>query len=160
MRIGEMRIGSAARLALVALVITLPLTSRAQSQQSVAASEMRSVWDGVYTDEQARRGQPLYHDACSACHGDSLKGSGETPALAGNTFLSNWNGLPLGDLFERIRRTMPQDKPSRVNRQQKSDILAYLLSCNGFPVGKTELPHQTEFLNEIRFDATKPDPKK
>jgi S-disulfanyl-L-cysteine oxidoreductase SoxD len=155
-----MRNGSAARLALVVLVITLPLTSRAQSQQSVAASEMRSVWDGVYTDEQARRGQPLYHDACSVCHGDSLKGSGETPALAGNTFLSNWNGLPLGDLFERIRRTMPQDKPSRVNRQQKADILAYLLSCNEFPVGKTELPHQTEFLNEIRFDATKPDPKK
>jgi cytochrome c len=155
-----MRNGSAARLALVVLVITLPLTSRAQSQQSVAASDMRSVWDGVYTDEQALRGQPLYHDGCSACHGDSLKGSGETPALAGNTFLSNWNGLPLGDLFERIRRTMPQDKPSRVNRQQKSDILAYLLSCNGFPVGKTELPHQTEFLNEIRFDATKPDPKK
>ena len=155
-----MRNGSAARLALVVLVITLRLTSRAQSQQSVAASDMRSVWDGVYTDEQARRGQPLYHDSCSACHGDLLKGSGETPALAGNTFLSNWNGLPLGDLFERIRRTMPQDKPSRVNRQQKSDILAYLLSCNGFPVGKTELRHQTEFLNEIRFDATKPDPKK
>jgi cytochrome c len=155
-----MRNGSAARLTLVVLVITLPLTSRAQSQQSGAASEMRSVWDGVYTDEQAQRGLPLYRDACSACHGDSLKGSGETPALAGNTFLSNWNGLPLGDLFERIRRTMPQDKPSRVNRQQKADILAYLLSYNEFPVGKTELPHQTEFLNEIRFDATKPDPKK
>jgi len=123
-------------------------------------SDVPFRWIELSSDEQARRGQPLYHDACSACHGDSLKGSGETPALAGNTFLSNWNGLPLGDLFERIRRTMPQDKPSRVNRQQKSDILAYLLSCNGFPVGKTELPHQTEFLNEIRFDATKPDPKK
>jgi S-disulfanyl-L-cysteine oxidoreductase SoxD len=151
---------SAAWLALVVLVVTLPLTSPVQSQQSAAGSEVRSVWDGVYTDEQARRGQPLYHDACAACHGDSLKGSGETPALAGNTFLSNWNGLPLGELFERIRRTMPQDKPSRVNRQQKTDILAYLLSCNEFPAGKTELPHQTEFLNQIRFDATKPDPKK
>jgi len=155
-----MRNGSVAWLALAVLVIALSLTPPVQSQQAVAASEMRSVWDGVFTDEQARRGQTLYHDACSACHGESLKGSGETPALAGSTFLSNWNGLPLGDLFERIRRTMPQDKPTRVNRQQKTDILAYLLSCNGFPAGKTELPHQTEFLNEIRFDATKPDPKK
>ena len=119
-----MRNGSAARLSLVVVVITLAMTSRAQSQQSVAASEMRSVWDGVYTDEQARRGQPFYHDACSACHGDSLKGSGETPALVGNTFLSNWNGLPLSDLFERIRRTMQQDKPSRMNRQKKTYILA------------------------------------
>ena len=155
-----MRNVSAARLVLVVLVTALRLTSHAQSQQSGVASEMRSVWDGVYTDEQARRGEPLYHDACSLCHGDALKGSGETPALAGNTFLSNWNGLPLGDLFERIRRTMPQDKPSRVNRQQKTDILAYLLSRNKFPIGQTELPHQTEFLNEIRFEATKPDPKK
>ncbi|HEX3352168.1 MAG TPA: c-type cytochrome [Terriglobales bacterium] len=155
-----MKNGSAAQLALVVIVVTVSLTFPAHSQQSVAASEMRSVWDGVFTDEQARRGQMLYHDACSACHGESLKGSGETPALAGNTFLSNWNGLPLGDLFERIRRTMPQDKPTRVNRQQKTDILTYLLSCNGFPAGKTELPHQTEFLNEIRFDAAKPDPKK
>jgi len=74
--------------------------------------------------------------------------------------LSNWNGLSLGDLFERIRRTMPEDKPGRMTRQQKSDILAYLLSFNKFPAGKTELPHQTEFLNEIRFEATKPDSKK
>jgi mono/diheme cytochrome c family protein len=136
------------------------LALRVQAQQSGAASGSRSVWDGVYTEEQAQRGEPLYHDSCSACHGDTLKGSGETPALAGSAFLANWSGLPLGDLFERIRRTMPQDKPGRVTRQQKADILAYLLRFNKFPAGKTELPHQTEFLNEIRFEASKPDPKK
>ncbi len=133
---------------------------RSQAQQPEPPSPTRSVWDGVYTDEQAQRGEPLYREMCASCHGDTLKGSGETPALAGNTFLSDWNGLTLGDLFERIRRTMPQDKPGRVTRPQKSDILAYVLSVNKFPAGKTELPHQTEFLNEIRFEATKPDPKK
>lgn len=136
------------------------LALRVQAQHSGAPSGLRSVWDGVYTEEQAQRGESLYHDSCSACHGDTLKGSGETPALAGSAFLANWNGLPLGDLFERTRRTMPQDKPGRVTRQQKADILAYLLSFNKFPAGKTELPHQTESLNEIRFEATKPDPKK
>ena len=156
-----MRNGISRRSGLVLVMVALSgLAFRIQAQQSGASADSRSVWDGVYTDEQAQRGEPLYHDACSACHGDTLKGSGETPALAGNTFLSNWNGLPLGDLFERIRRTMPQDKPNRVSRQQKTDILAYLLSFNKFPAGKTELPHQTEFLNEIRFEATKPDPKK
>jgi len=136
------------------------LAIRASSQQVEAPAATRSVWDGVYTDEQAQRGEPLYHEMCASCHGDTLKGSGETPALAGNTFLSDWNGLTLGDLFERIRRTMPQDKPGRVTRQQKTEILAYLLSFNKFPTGKMDLPHQTEFLNEIRFEATKPDQKK
>jgi S-disulfanyl-L-cysteine oxidoreductase SoxD len=145
---------------LLVVIALLCATFRAQAQQSGASSESRSVWDGVYTEEQAQRGEALYHDICGSCHGDTLKGSGETPALAGNTFLSNWNGLPLGDLFERIRRTMPQDKPGRGTRQQKTDVLAYLLSFNKFPAGKTELPHQTEFLNEIRFEAAKRDPKK
>ena len=73
--------------------------------------------------------------------------------------MANWNGLTLGDLFERIRRTMPQDKPGRLSRQYKADILAYVLSVNKFPAGKTELQHKTEFLKEIPFEATKPDKK-
>ena len=54
---------------------------------------------------------------------------------------------------------MPQDKPGRLSRQYKADILAYVLKVNKFPAGKTELEHQTEFLREIRFEAAKPDGK-
>ena len=35
----------------------------------LAAQASRSVWDGVYTDEQAKRGQTLYGKECSSCHG-------------------------------------------------------------------------------------------
>jgi len=76
------------------------------------------------------------------------------------SFISNWNGLPLGDLYERIRRTMPQDNPARVTRQEKLDVLAYILSVNNFPNGKADLPHQPELLKMIRIDATKPESKK
>ena len=31
--------------------------------------------------------------------------------LAGAEFMTNWNGLTLGDLFERIRTTMPLNYP-------------------------------------------------
>lgn len=134
-------------------------TLRAQTPQPGSPPEARSVWDGVYTEEQAQRGEPLYREGCASCHGDTLKGAGEAPPLSGGPFISNWNGLTLGDLFERIRRTMPQDKPGRVNRQSKADILAYVLSVNKFPPGKTELQHQTEFLREIQFEATKPEKK-
>ena len=124
-----------------------------------AQAPSRSVWDGVYTEDQAKRGQPLYNEQCASCHGDTLGGGESAPALAGGEFLSNWNGLTLGDLFERIRTTMPQNKPGKLSREVNADILAYMLTANQFPAGKTELAHATEVLKEIRLDATKPEKK-
>ena len=63
--------------------------------------DTRSVWDGVYTAEQAKRGEGLYTQHCAACHGGTLLGAEEAPALTGFEFGANWNGLTLGDLFER-----------------------------------------------------------
>jgi len=122
---------------------------------AVAQDSSRSVWDGVYTDEQAKRGQPLYNKHCASCHGDQLSGGEQAPPLAGGEFLSNWDGLPLGDLFERIRRSMPQDHPGILSRQENSDVLSYMLAVNRFPVGKTELATATEQLKLIRFEAQK-----
>ncbi len=130
---------------------------RAQEQTQ---AESRSVWDGVYTEEQAKRGVALYQKECKTCHGDTLAGGESAPPLTGGAFLANWNGLTLGDLFERIRKTMPQNAPGKLNRQQNADILAFVLSANKFPVGKTELSRQAEFLKEIRFEAVRPEPKK
>jgi S-disulfanyl-L-cysteine oxidoreductase SoxD len=128
--------------------------------QEPAAADSRSVWDGVYTDDQAKRGELVYRKECAACHGAILTGGESAPALTGGAFLSNWNGLTLGDLFERIRKTMPQTSPGKLTRQQNADVLAFVLSVGKFPTGKTELPKQPEFLKEIRFEAMKPEPKK
>ncbi len=123
-------------------------------------AESRSVWDGVYTEEQAKRGEPLYQKECAACHGDTLAGGESAPTLTGGAFLANWNGYTVGDLFDRIRKTMPQSAPGRLTRQQDADILAFMLSANKFPAGKTELYRQSEMLKEIRFEAAKPASKK
>jgi S-disulfanyl-L-cysteine oxidoreductase SoxD len=128
--------------------------------QAPASSESRSVWDGVYTEEQAKRGEPVYRKECAACHGELLTGGESAPPLTGGAFLANWNGLTMGDLFDRIRKTMPQSAPGRLTRQQDADILAFMLSVNKFPAGKTELYRQSEMLKEIRFEAAKPEPKK
>jgi mono/diheme cytochrome c family protein len=114
--------------------------------------EPRSVWDGVYTDDQAKRGEPLYYRDCSSCHGDKLQGDDNSPALAGTDFTADWNGLTLGKLFDKIRLTMPRDGPSQVSNPEKADILAYILSVNKFPAGKAEL-QQGDALKEIRFEA-------
>lgn len=121
----------------------------------VAQEPSRSVWDGVYTQKQADRGQPLYNKHCASCHADTLMGGEMSPPLVGGEFLSNWNGLSLGDLFERIRTTMPQNNAGKLTREVNADITAYILSVNKFPSGKTELPHATEFLKEIRIDSEK-----
>ncbi|MBZ5728998.1 MAG: cytochrome c [Acidobacteriia bacterium] len=121
-----------------------------------SGARTRSVWDGVYTEEQAGRGKAHYNRECASCHGEALSGGEEAPPLAGDAFLANWNGLTVGDLFERIRRSMPQDNPGRLSRQQDIDILAYMLAANRFPAGKAELESRGEALKQIRFDAAKP----
>ena len=144
--------------AILALALmTLPLCLlRAQAP----AAESRSVWEGVYTEDQAKRGEPIYRKECAACHGDMLTGGESAPPLTGGAFQANWNGLTMGDLFDRIRKTMPQSNPGRLTRQQDADILAFMLSVNKFPSGKTELYRQSEMLKEIRFESAKPASKK
>jgi mono/diheme cytochrome c family protein len=121
-----------------------------------AQETSRSAWDGVYTEEQARRGEELCAQECASCHGAELTGNDEAPALAGPAFLANWDGLTVGDLAERVRRTMPPNKLGRLTRQQIVDILGHMLKANGFPAGKTELDPKTEPLKQIRIEATKP----
>jgi mono/diheme cytochrome c family protein len=119
------------------------------------AKTQRSVWDGVYTEEQARRGETLYAKECASCHRNDTGGE-EASALAGPAFLSNWDGLTVGDLCERIRVSMPPSKPRGLSRQQLSDILGHMLKANGFPAGKTELAREAEAQKQIRIEATKP----
>ena len=122
----------------------------------VAARQARSVWDGVYTAEQARRGETLYQQSCAECHGPDLAGGETAPGLDGGEFVWNWNGLSVGDLFERLRVSMPEGVPSSVSRQEKADILAWVFEANGFPAGDTELASRTSMLSGISFLAAQP----
>src|SRR5690349_2313150 len=107
----------------------------------------KTVWDGVYTEAQAERGKALYMEKCVQCHGPELMGGGAGAGpLQGATFGGNWNGVPLGDMLERLRQSMPLDKPATLSRQQCADLLAFIFSVNKFPPGKTELSRQTEIL--------------
>ena len=115
----------------------------------------RTVWDGVYTKEQADRGKALYNQHCGACHGEALEGIEMASALAGGEFIDKWAGQTLGDLFERIRTTMPGDKPGRLGRDVNANILAYILGANEFPAGQAELSSDTQVLKQIRIDAIK-----
>jgi mono/diheme cytochrome c family protein len=152
----EMKTVAICLAAICALGVGMMESASGRSGISQLAETSRSVWEGVYTEEQAKRGEEMYGKECASCHGATLVGGGGAAPLTGGAFLSNWNGLTVGDLYERIRKTMPQGSLGKLTKQQDADVLAYLLSFNKFPAGKAELQKQVEFLKEIRFEATKP----
>jgi quinoprotein glucose dehydrogenase len=112
-----------------------------------------SVWDGVYTDSQADRGKAQYLQNCASCHSETLQGVDEAPGLVGEGFLASWVDLPAADLFERIRISMPQDRPGQLSRAAYADILAYLFRVNKFPAGNTELASDLAALKQIVIAA-------
>jgi S-disulfanyl-L-cysteine oxidoreductase SoxD len=116
----------------------------------------KNVWDGVYTQEQSKRGRAQYNDQCASCHGAELSGGEMAPPLAGNAFLTNWDGETAGSLEERIRITMPQGAEGTLSRQQVVDIIASVLAANDVPAGQTELPKELEILKQIQITAKKP----
>jgi cytochrome c len=125
-----------------------------------------SVWAGVYTPEQAKRGAALYKEQCAACHADNLAGDAQTPRaeqlaraippLNGDGFKGNWDGRPLSDLFDKIKKTMPRDDQGKMTLKQTADVLAYMLNYDGFPSGKAELPADPSALTDTMFQAVKP----
>jgi len=123
---------------------------------ALAQSSGASVWDGVFTEEQVKRGSASYQRECSNCHGAALEGGDMTPPLVGGGFTSNWNDLTVGDLFERIRLTMPLDSPGKLSRQQNVDVIAYILKSNAWPSGATELALDVGVLRQIRIASNRP----
>ena len=127
-------------------------------QEGGSAASSRSVWVGVFMQAQAKRGEVIYNRECSTCHGERLKGGEGAPSLTGTEFTASWNGQTVGDLFDRIRQTMPAppEQPGKPTPQQNADVVAHILSVNGFPAGTTELPLEIAPLKLIRIDAAKP----
>ena len=124
----------------------------------VGAQGGKTTWDGVYSAEQATRGEALYNGQCSKCHGDSAMG-GDAPSLADSGFAGSWDTLTLQQLFDRTRTSMPLDAPGTLSRQEVTDIIAYLLRQNRFPNGSAELSSESMQLGMVTYVATKPEGK-
>lgn len=97
-----------------------------------------TVWDGVYTNEQAVRGNTAYNANCAACHRSDLGGAQGRP-LAGAKFFESWGEDTLDSLFSVIRQRMPENRPGSLEESSYLDILAYILQRNEYPPGPTAL---------------------
>jgi mono/diheme cytochrome c family protein len=122
---------------------------------ALGAQAPTSVAAGVYSADQAKRGQSTYNDACAKCHLDDLSGGATSPPLLGPDFMSNWKGKTLGALFDEMRMTMPFDSPGSLTPAQYADVLAYVLSANKFPAGEKELDKDPAPMQQIKIEAPK-----
>ncbi len=115
----------------------------------------QSVLEGVYTEEQAKRGETVFAETCANCHGANLAGGEMAPALVGPDFIAGWKTMTLNDLFERVRLDMPQDNPGILTPQQTADVVSFMLSAWKYPAGKTELPKEHDVLKTIKIETPK-----
>ena len=113
------------------------------------ARPARTVWDGVYTEEQAARGQAQYLRACASCHAADLRGGSTAPSLVEESFSFQWADTTVGELFERIRRLMPSDRPNSLSGQAYRDVVAFILQANKLPSGDKEMDADVEALRQI-----------
>ncbi|HEY4709641.1 MAG TPA: cytochrome c [Candidatus Acidoferrales bacterium] len=120
------------------------------------APPSKTIWDGVYTDDQAARGKAQYNTSCSSCHMEDLSGSGQALPLAGDAFTDIWEGQTVADLLGLVQGTMPQDKPGSLSPEAALDVITYILQYNKYPSGKEELKNDPDALKNILITKKAP----
>jgi quinoprotein glucose dehydrogenase len=128
-----------------------PVRTTTEAAAPTRTLTARSVWGGVYTEEQATRGRSTYDTACAACHLENLQGGGLAPGLVADAFTYRWQDGPVADLFTVIKQTMPSGQPASLRDEEYVDIVAYLLKRNDYPSGSSELGTSVAELKEIGF---------
>lgn len=79
-----------------------------------------------------------------------MEGAGaDVPPLADAAFLREWSGRTVGDLFDLIKMTMPENAPGTLSDRAYADLVAYILQANGFPAGSQSLEPERERLAKI-----------
>lgn len=103
---------------------------------------------GVYSPGQAERGQAAHKVSCLGCHG--------AENYTGETFEKAWLNRTVFDFLDRLRNTMPDDNPGSVKHEDYVDIIAYILSVNGYPPGDKDLSYSEDSLRLVRIDVKPP----
>jgi mono/diheme cytochrome c family protein len=141
--------------AMAACYATVTVRAAQDAASTPSSTSKNNTWDGIYTKEQAAKGEALYGDQCAKCHGADGSGA-DAPTLVGGDFASDWDALTIGELFSRVRDTMPQDNPQSLSRDDTAAILAFIFAKNNFPASDTPLPSDGSSLGKMKYLANKP----
>ena len=117
-----------------------PPAGDAPTEPAAEAHVPASIFEGIFTAEQAERGRVAYTANCAGCHGsDLMSADGYAPDMTGYMFTSRWVGVTVANRFDRIMTSMPPGRAGTLEPQTIADIVAYLLSANKYPAGEFEL---------------------
>jgi mono/diheme cytochrome c family protein len=145
----------------IAAAIALGITASPSVQgvgfvNRTAAVASTRIPSGVYTKEQAARGERMYVQHCEICHLSDLLGFDYNPPLVGAAFYRTWKGRTLSEMFAKTQETMPKTAPGSLSLQQYVDVISYVLSMNGWPAGDTELSPKVVQLKAIIIEPREP----
>ena len=127
---------------LLSLTLLFVLHATASAQK---VRKDRTTLTGVYSEQQAARGQDVYAGMCKSCH--------TAATHTGTAFEKSWGGHSLSELFGFISTRMPKNEPGSLAPEAYVDVLAYLLKLNQMPAGTAELPADTVVLHAIRIET-------
>jgi mono/diheme cytochrome c family protein len=130
--------------AVVASAWFVAVLVRTGTAQSPPADTPRSTLSGVYTADQAKKGQTVFSNLCIACH--------TTASHKGQAFSVRWNGKTLFDLFQLIQTTMPVNDAGNLPKADCARVIAYVLKLNGLPAGADEVPTDPAALKLITIE--------
>lgn len=102
----------------------------------------------LFSQAQAERGAELYQKECAACHGENLEG-GRQSALTGQAFMEKWaqGNRAVEDFYQIIKTQMPYGRADSLSPQQYIDIVAHVLSANGYQTGPQDLQANSAVLS-------------
>jgi mono/diheme cytochrome c family protein len=118
-------------------------------EPSGARQARRTIWDGVYTQDQAATGAELMGQ-CRGCHGGDFSG-GQAPALRGSKWMEYWREDTLDSMYSLIKESMPPRAGSAMSESQALSVVAYILQANDLPSGDS--PLSTYDLPSIHIES-------
>ena len=123
---------------LVAAFLLLGIGMTAAGPATAGADDPKSILDRIYSVAQADRGEQRFKVSCSSCH---------TPGdFAGGALADRWSGQTMGDVFDFVSNTMPENDPGGLKPEEYASVLAYILRINGYPVGAEDMPASKDAL--------------
>ena len=142
-----------------AFILVIPLLMAA-----IVSGQQKTVWNGVYAEDQANRGRTEYLANCSPCHGTQLEGLNGV-RLSGPDFMERWREFDVGSLYDFISKSMPRrregspNRPGSLSDETYTNIISLILRSNGFPSGAQPLNADVMKATQIEGkDGPKPLP--
>jgi mono/diheme cytochrome c family protein len=116
----------------------------------LAATQAGAAPPALFTQAQQTAGAAVYTQSCAECHGANLEGQ-VGPALSGPNFAPASKQDTVHKIFKIITTKMPLGQPGSLSHDQYTQVMAYILSKNGYPAGSTALDYNATLTSTTPF---------